>query len=196
MSERREMPEQRAFSPDEVATMLGVSRTTILSLLSDETLGSTTIGDARRVFLSDLEEYLGEKRAHSLVREINRGDQGGPPERSAPDDDATGSSESGMDVDFEVDVPDREEAERELGSGGGPGRTSQYEPIAQKWAELADDESIVLSGLEKNDVQNLRNLLYRRFGKESVIVRKAKQEDGTFKAVVRAREGNEYLRDE
>ena len=80
------------------------------------------------------------------------------------------------------------------GSGGGRGRTSRYEPIAQKWSELDEDESIVLSDLEKNDIQNLRNLLYRRFGKENVIVRSAKQEDDTFKAVVRARDGDEYLR--
>ena len=99
-----------------------------------------------------------------------------------------------MDVDFQMEVKDRDEAERELGAGGGRGRTSRYEPIAQKWSELGDDESIVLSDLEKNDIQNLRNLLYRRFGKENVIVRSAKQKDDTFKAVVRARDGDEYLR--
>ena len=101
-----------------------------------------------------------------------------------------------MNVDFEMEVKDKEEAERERGAGGGRGRTSRYEPIAQKWSDLGEDESIVLSELEKNDIQNLRNLLYRRFGKENVIVRSAKQEDDTFKAVVRTREGNEYLRDE
>jgi len=101
-----------------------------------------------------------------------------------------------MESDFEMEVKDTDEAERELGAGGGRGRTSRYEPIAQKWSELGDDESIVLSDLEKNDIQNLRNLLYRRFGKENVIVRSAKQNDDTFKAVVREREGNEYLRDE
>ena len=101
-----------------------------------------------------------------------------------------------MNTDFQMEVKDREEAERELGAGGGRGRTSRYEPIAQKWSELGSDESIVLSDLEKNDIQNLRNLLYRRFGKENVIVRSAKQDDESFKAVVREREGNEYLRDE
>jgi len=101
-----------------------------------------------------------------------------------------------MDTDFQMEVKDRDEAEREIGAGGGRGRTSRYEPIAQKWSELGSDESIVLSDLEKNDIQNLRNLLYRRFGKENVIVRSAKQDDESFKAVVREREGNEYLRDE
>ena len=101
-----------------------------------------------------------------------------------------------METDFQMEVKDRDEAERELGAGGGRGRTSRYEPIAQKWSELGDDESIVLSDLAKNDIQNLRNLLYRRFGKENVIVRSAKQGDDTFKAVVRERDGNEYLRDE
>lgn len=101
-----------------------------------------------------------------------------------------------METDFQMEVKDRTQAERELGAGGGRGRTSRYEPVAQKWSDLGDDESIVLSDLEKNDIQNLRNLLYRRFGKENVIVRSAKQDDGSFKAVVRAREGNEYLRDD
>lgn len=101
-----------------------------------------------------------------------------------------------METDFQMEVKDRNEAERELGAGGGRGRTSRYEPVAQRWSELDSDESIVLSDLEKNDIQNLRNLLYRRFGKENVIVRSARQEDDSFKAVVRAREGNEYLRDE
>ena len=102
-----------------------------------------------------------------------------------------------METDFEMEVKDREEAEHELGTSGGRGRTSRYEPVAQQWEEIdQDEESIVLEGLEKNDIQNLRNLLYRRFGKENVIVRSAQQEDETFKAVVRAREGSEYLRDD
>ena len=104
--------------------------------------------------------------------------------------------ESNLDTNFNMEVKNREEAERELGSGGGQGRTSRYEPIAQKWEEMDEDDSIILSDLEENDIQNLRNLLYRRFGKENVIVRSAKQEDETFKAVVREREGHEYLRDE
>jgi hypothetical protein len=37
-------------------------------------------------------------------------------------------------------------------------------------------------------------LLYRRFGKENIIVRSAQQEDDSYKAVVRERQGNEYLR--
>lgn len=100
-----------------------------------------------------------------------------------------------MEADFEMEVKTKEEAEQELGARGGQGRTSRYEPVAQKWSELDEDESIVLTGLGKNDIQNLRNLLYRRFGKETVIVRSAQQEDESYMAVVRAREGNEYLRD-
>ncbi len=101
-----------------------------------------------------------------------------------------------MEPEFQMEVMDQEEAERELGASGGRGRTSKYEPIAQKWSEIGDDEAIVLSDLEKNDIQNLRNLLYRRFGKENVIVRSAQQEDDSFKAVVRAREDDEYLRND
>ena len=75
-------PEQRAFSPDEVATMLGIGRRSVFSLLKDGELGSKKIGGSRRIFLSDLEDYLGEERAHSLVREIN-----GDEEESANDED-------------------------------------------------------------------------------------------------------------
>lgn len=95
-----------------------------------------------------------------------------------------------------MEVKDRQEAEQEIGAVGGRGRTSKYEPVAQKWAELNEDESILLSDLRQNDIQNLRNLLYRRFGKENVIVRSAQQEDETYKAVVRTRDGDEYLREQ
>ena len=101
-----------------------------------------------------------------------------------------------MDTEFRMEVMDQQEAERELGASGGRGRTSKYEPIAQKWGEIDDGEAIVLSDLEQNDIQNLRNLLYRRFGKENVIVRSAQQEDDSYKAVVRAREDDEYLRND
>jgi hypothetical protein len=94
-----------------------------------------------------------------------------------------------------MEVKKTQDAERELGAGGGRGRTSKYEPVAQKWSDLGEDEAIMLSDLEENDIQNLRNLLYRRFGKQNVIVRSAQQEDESYKAVVRAREGDEYLRD-
>lgn len=101
-----------------------------------------------------------------------------------------------MDTEFQMEVMDQQEAERELGASGGRGRTSKYEPIAQKWGEIDDGEAIVLSDLEQNDIQNLRNLLYRRFGKENVIVRSAQQEDDSYKAVVRTREDDEYLRND
>ena len=101
-----------------------------------------------------------------------------------------------METEFKMEVMDQQEAERELGASGGRGRTSKYEPIAQKWGEIDDDEAIVLSDLEQNDIQNLRNLLYRRFGKENVIVRSAQQEDDSYKAVVRTREDDEYLRND
>jgi len=93
-----------------------------------------------------------------------------------------------------MEVKNRDEAELELGASSAQGRTSRYEPVAQKWGELDEDQSIVIYDLEENDIQNIRNLLYRRFGKENVIVRSARQDDDQFKAVVRKREGNEYLR--
>jgi hypothetical protein len=98
-----------------------------------------------------------------------------------------------MSADLQMEVKPTEEAEQELGPAS-RGRRSQYEPVAEKWAHIDDDESIVLSNLEENDIQNLRNLLYRRFGKENVIVRSAQQSDESYKAVVREREGDEFLR--
>lgn len=95
---------------------------------------------------------------------------------------------------MELKVRNEEEAERELGASGKPGRTSRYEHVAQRWSETADDEAVVIEGLEQNDIQALRNLLYRRFGKETVIVRSARQEENKYKAVVRSRAGDEYLR--
>jgi len=93
-------------------------------------------------------------------------------------------------------VTNKDEAEQELG-GAGRGRTSKYEPVAAKYAEIDKGEAIILEDLGKNDVQNLRNLLYRRFGKPNVIVRSSEQEEeGTYKAVIREREGDEYLRNE
>jgi pyruvate/2-oxoglutarate dehydrogenase complex dihydrolipoamide acyltransferase (E2) component len=101
-----------------------------------------------------------------------------------------------MSSDFNFDVRSRDEAEQEVMSGRG--KTSRYEPVAQKWVEIEDDEAIVLSDLSMNDVQNIRNLMYNRFGKENVIVRSAKdgEIDGetAYKAVVRQREGDEFLR--
>jgi excisionase family DNA binding protein len=201
------MPEQRAFSPQEVATMLGVRPATVSSLLAGGELGSKKIGDAHRIFLSDLEDYLGEERARSLVCEVNSDEQevvgDTSQEKDAPENsvsekeekDETNSSEAGIGADLEMEIKSREEAQRELGASGRRRRTSRYEPVAQKWSESSDDESIVLSDLEKNDVQDLCTLMYRRFDKETVIVRAAEQEDGIFKAVIRAREGSEYLRD-
>lgn len=101
-----------------------------------------------------------------------------------------------MEIEDQIEVVDREDAEAQLGAQGGRGRTSRYEPVAQKWTEVDTGEAILLFELEETDIQNLRNLLYRRFGKENIIVRSAQQEGGDYKAVVRARENNEYLRDE
>jgi hypothetical protein len=70
---------------------------------------------------------------------------------------------------------------------------SPYEAVAQAWRTLDEDDALLLSGLTKEDVKRLRRLLYKRFGKINVLVRSVRQDDGTYKAVVRAREGREYL---
>ncbi|WP_251941784.1 helix-turn-helix domain-containing protein [Salinibacter ruber] len=181
------MPEQRAFSPEEVATMLGIDRDTVASLLTGGELGSKEIGDFQRIFLSDLEDYLGEERARSLVCDIDAGQEGinsGTSRNSTFEDRAIDHDGS---ADGEVNI--------EVRSSRGD-RISRYQPVVQKWKEInKDEEAIVLADLSENDVQNIRNLLYRRVGKENVMVRTAEQKDGTFKAVVRPREDDSYLRD-
>lgn len=95
---------------------------------------------------------------------------------------------------MELKVKTEEEAERELGAQGKPGRTSRYEHVAQRWSETDENEAIVIEDLGETDVQSLRRLLYRRFGKENVIVRSARQAEDAYKAVVRSRTDGEYLR--
>jgi len=186
MSEERERPEQRAFSPEEVATMLGVARTTVSSLLTEGKLGSKEIGDTQRIFLSDLEDYLGAERARSLVCDINSGEEAN---RSGSFRSSTSDHDDSIDVEVDMEI-------RDSGDYNRGDQVSQYESVVQKWNEIdKDNEAIVLTDLSKNDIQNIINLLYCRVGKGTVVVRTAKQWDGTFKAVVRAREGNEYLRE-
>lgn len=69
----------------------------------------------------------------------------------------------------------------------------KYEAVAQAWSDLDDGEALLLSDLTKDDVKRLRRLFYKRFGKINVLVRSVEQDDGTHKAVIRAREGREYL---
>jgi hypothetical protein len=69
----------------------------------------------------------------------------------------------------------------------------KYEAVAQAWRDLDDGDALLLSGLTTEDVKRLRRLFYKRFGKINVLVRSTQQDDGTRKAVVRAREGQEYL---
>lgn len=68
-------PEQRAFSVEEVAEMLGIGRTAVYRLIKTGDLGSQKVGGSRRIFLSDLEDYLGEERAHSLVKDLRTEDE-------------------------------------------------------------------------------------------------------------------------
>lgn len=75
---------------------------------------------------------------------------------------------------------------------------SKYEPLANKWQEAREnDNAVVLSGVEKNQVSNIRNYMYRAFDKEDVIVRsKSREQDDLYNVTIRARENGEYLPDE
>ena len=74
-----------------------------------------------------------------------------------------------------------------------PDLDPKFEAVAQAWNGLDDGEALLLSDLTKDDVKRLRRLFYKRFGKINVLVRSVQQDDGTHKAVVRTREGKEYL---
>ena len=149
MSGPSHLPEQRAFSPEEVSEMLGVDRSTVSSLRENGKLGRKKIGSSRRIFLSDLESYLGEDRARSLVRDLS----------------ASGARGDEPDV-----HPEK--------------RASQFEKVAKVYAEISEDQAIVLSDLSKEDIQSIRVLLHQRFGRRNVVTRSARQEDGTIKALV------------
>jgi len=42
-----------------------------IQLIKAGELGSQKTGGSRRIFLSNLEDYLGEERAHSLVKDLS-----------------------------------------------------------------------------------------------------------------------------
>jgi len=60
---------KKALSPEEVAELLGVSRSTIYREMSRGKLPSTKVGARRLIMLPDLEAYLGKERARALVNE-------------------------------------------------------------------------------------------------------------------------------
>jgi len=163
--------------------MLGVDRATVSSLLAEGKLGWRKIGDFKRIFLSDLEDYLGEARARSLVCDINSGaeDAGSGTFRSGTSEGSASDHDDSTDIESDAGM-------YTSGDDSRKDRMFQYEPVLETWSEIdKNDEAIVLADLSENDVENIRTLLYRRIGKENVIVRSAEQADGMFKAVVRAR---------
>jgi hypothetical protein len=97
--------------------------------------------------------------------------------------------------DFNMETMSTGKAEKEVSTSRG--RDSRFNEVGDTWESVEDKEekSLVLSGLEEKDIQSLRNYMYRRFGKDEIIVRSAQQEDETYKAVIRTREEGEYLRE-
>lgn len=99
-------------------------------------------------------------------------------------------------ADLNIRQTSTEEAESTVQTSGS-GRSSKYENVAQAWEQAqAEGEAVVLEDVTENDVQNIRNLIYRRFDKEGVIVRSSKQGEDSFNVAIREREDGEYLRDE
>jgi Icc-related predicted phosphoesterase/uncharacterized protein YprB with RNaseH-like and TPR domain len=70
------------------------------------------------------------------------------------------------------------------GSTLGGHRTPKYQPVIEKLVEIEEDKAVVLSGLSKNDVDDLMSDLYGHFSPERVAVRYAEEAATDFKAVV------------
>lgn len=100
-------------------------------------------------------------------------------------------SEETQEQDFNIRQASEEEAQEAVATSGAS-RTSKYEPVAKAWEN--SDEAVVLEDVSENDVQNIRNLIYRRFDKEDVIVRSRKNGEDSFNVSIMEREGDEYLR--
>lgn len=94
--------------------------------------------------------------------------------------------------DFDVEESSTQEAKEVEQTTG-----SKYEPLAEQWKTArTNDNAVILRGVEKNQVDNIRNYFYRAFEKEDVIVRsKAREQDDTYNVTIRARENGEYLQD-
>lgn len=102
-------------------------------------------------------------------------------------------NEGSEEPDFNIRQTSNQEAESAVETSGSA-RTSKYEPVAEAWSE--SDEAVVLENVSQNDVQNIRNLIYRRFDKENVIVRSRKNAEDDFNVAIRERQDGEYLRDD
>lgn len=98
-----------------------------------------------------------------------------------------------MSDDLQFDVTSTDDAEHQLRAADDRNESSPFEAVAQKWKTIDEDEALLLSGLTKDEVHRLRRLLYGRFQKINVLVRSSQQDDGSYKALVRARDGREYL---
>jgi excisionase family DNA binding protein len=57
---------QACLTPEEAAHLLGVGRTTLYGLLGRGELSSFTIGRARRIPVTSLERFIGERLARGL----------------------------------------------------------------------------------------------------------------------------------
>lgn len=173
MPEQRWVPKQRAFSPEEVSTMLGVSCAVVLSLLKEGKLGSKKIGSTRRIFLSDLEDYLGQERARSLVRDLNS-------ERGKGEEETQRSR-------FEEVAQKWNEIPED--------QAIVLASLTQ--SDVRDLRGFLYSRLGKENVlvRSAKQEEKGRLVKQEENHWRLEREEATFKVVVQNRESSEYLRD-
>ena len=62
-----------------------------------------------------------------------------------------------------------------------------WEEVCDRWSRSDEDESVLVKGLSRSDVGNLRNKIYRRFDRRKVKVASSSEEDGSYTAIVRHR---------
>lgn len=94
------------------------------------------------------------------------------------------------DFDFDVEETSTSEAKEVEQTTG-----SKYGPLADRWKQARENENaVILRGVSKNQVDNIRTYMYRAFNKKNVIVRSKAQSDGDeYNVTIRPREDGEYL---
>lgn len=153
--------------------MLGIGRATVLSLLEEGKLESKEIGGARRIFLSDLEDYLGEDRAHSLVRDLGSDGPRGQEDRQVSQFERVAQKLNEICEDQAIVLA----------------RLTQ--------SAVQDLRGFLYSRLGKENVvvRSAKQEEKGRLVKQDENHWRLEKEETTFKVVVHNRESSEYLRD-
>lgn len=80
-------------------------------------------------------------------------------------------------TDFTVNTVSTKEAHTKLRSlrAGRGGRRSAYIPVLEQLKNARKGQVVTVEGLEKNQVQSLRNFVYRHLDREEWVVKSARE---------------------